>query len=232
MQLNAACCPSPPTLPSPSFLLNAACSSCPFILLLLHAGLSESRSYTGAKPSPATKRVMLRHPTRLPALFSQAGPQARLGAQPVATAGSGQGSRWGLILRWKDPGSPEVSGQLCSSRSSEVFMMLFQFFLQFENMNKDNVSRNRLHFGAFEDQQHWRGSTGRAWFLLLLGHPAQRHRPAHAAECPTRIPGYLTAHDIFCPAPLSVPRQTCQHPAPTSSKGRDLTVTPSCTKTQ
>lgn len=40
----------------------------------------------------------------------------------------------------------------------------------------------------------------------------------HTLPCAPHIPGYLTAHYTFCPAPLSTPKQTCQWPAPILAK--------------
>ena len=100
LKRNAAYCPSPPSLPSAPFLPNAACSSCPFIVLLLHAGLSESQCYRAAKllarPAQCQTGDAL-PPHHVPALLPRAGSQTRLGAQHGATTCYGQGLCWGLI---------------------------------------------------------------------------------------------------------------------------------------
>lgn len=112
MKVHAACCPSPP--PKSPFTIS------PPQCCLLFLPIYLTPTLHGCKPAHSPSRQTgdaLTPPHHLPALFSQAGSQARLGAQPVATAYYRQGSCWGLIQRWKDPGSPEVSEQLCSSRS-------------------------------------------------------------------------------------------------------------------
>lgn len=121
-------------------------------------------------------------------LPSEAGCRARLGAQPVATAsGITLGSHPGL------EGSRQSRDQLCSLRSSEVFMMLFQFFVQFEDISNENTSRNVLHFGAFEDQQRW--GYGMVAFPLLLGHPDGQHT-SQDTSLPTPSSALL-----LCPRP-------------------------------
>lgn len=84
-------------------------------------------------------------------------------------------------------GSRQSSGQLCLSRSSEVVMLLFQVSSQFEDSAKDNTSGNALRVGAFEDQQHWQGSTGQRWFPWLLGqHPVHSTHP-RIPRCPLHL---------------------------------------------
>lgn len=128
--MNTAPCPSPTSVPSPPGAGPTGVQSSSF---------PQPSCQAGDAPTPATC-----------ASSSATGRQQapRLGLSPCPPRAMGWHHTG--VPSWKDPGRPQVKS--CSAHQSPlVFRMPFQFFLQFDDINKDNKSWNTLHLGAFED---------------------------------------------------------------------------------